>query len=107
MYKGASYLQLTGAYNYRAFSDWLSKIGQPDPKVMEQGAEYVGYQYPWTASGYWWLLNDMNSYCAARKECTNVQIDEVGAKVNGRNRPNGADDRILYTDRAYRTLIGV
>jgi hypothetical protein len=23
------------------------------------------------------------------------------------NRPNGADDRIAYTDRAYRTLIGV
>ena len=106
-YKGASYLQLTGRYNYQAFSDWLSKIGKPDPKVMGEGAEYVGYQYPWTASGYWWLLNEMNSYCAARQECTNVQIDQVGARVNGRNRPNGADDRISYTDRAYRTLIGV
>jgi hypothetical protein len=49
----------------------------------------------------------MKAMCAARKECTNAQIDEIGARVNGMNRPNGADDRINYTDRAYRTLIGV
>ena len=36
-----------------------------------------------------------------------TDIDEVGARVNGRMRPNGADDRIAYTDRAYRAIIGV
>ena len=49
----------------------------------------------------------MKEMCLARKECTNYQIDEIGARVNGRMRPNGADDRISYTDRAYRTIIGV
>ena len=107
LYKGASYLQMTGAANYRSFEAWLEKIGKPDPKVMELGAEYVGVTYPWTASGFWWLNNRMAAECAARKECTNHQIDEIGAKVNGRMRPNGADDRIGFTDRAYRTLIGV
>ena len=49
----------------------------------------------------------MKAMCAARKEVNNHQIDEIGARVNGRMRPNGADDRISYTDRAYRTLSGV
>ena len=106
-FKGHGWLQNTGRANTQAFSDWLSKIGKPDSKVMEIGAEYVGATYPWTVSGFWWMNNSMNSYCAARQGCTNAQIDQVGARVNGRNRPNGADDRISYTDRAYRTLIGV
>lgn len=107
LYRGGGFLQLTGRANYQNFSDWLEKIGKPDPLVMVEGAVYVGTHYPWTASGWWWLNNRMNAFCAARKECTNYQIDEVGARVNGRMRPNGADDRISYTDRAYRTLIGV
>ena len=107
LYRGGGFLQLTGRANYQNFSNWLEKIGKPDPLVMIEGAVYVGTHYPWTASGWWWLNNRMNAYCAARKECTNYQIDEVGARVNGRMRPNGADDRISYTDRAYRTLIGV
>ena len=106
-YKGAGYLQMTGRYNYQQFSNWLEKIGKPDPKVMELGCEYVGATYPWTASGFWWLNNQMNTYCSARKECTNYQIDEVGARVNGQMRPRGADERIKYTDTAYRVLIGV
>lgn len=106
-YKGHGYLQNTGRANTQAFSDWLEKIGKPDPKVMELGAEYIGATYPWTVSGFWWLNNQMNSYCAARKECTNYQIDEVGARVNGQMRPRGADERIKYTDTAYRVLIGV
>ena len=49
----------------------------------------------------------MKALCAQHKACNNSDIDIIGAKVNGRNRPNGADDRIAYTDRAYKTLIGV
>ena len=106
-FKGHGYLQNTGRANTQAFSDWLEKIGKPDPKVMELGAEYIGATYPWTVSGFWWLNNQMNTYCAARKECNNYQIDEVGARVNGQMRPRGADERIKYTDTAYRVLIGV
>ena len=44
---------------------------------------------------------------ARMPDCDGFDIDAIGARVNGRNRPNGADDRIAFTDRAYRTLIGV
>ena len=98
---------MTGPYNYSQFSNWLEKIGKPDPKVMELGCEYVGKPIPGPHQGFWWLNNQMNTYCAARKECNNYQIDEVGARVNGQMRPRGADERIKYTDTAYRVLIGV
>ena len=107
LYRGHGWLQNTGRANTQAFSDYLDSVGRSDPKVMELGAEYIGPKYPWTVSGVWWRNNGMKALCAARKECTNAQIDEVGARVNGRNRPNGADDRISFTDRAYKTLIGV
>jgi predicted chitinase len=101
-YAGTGFIQVTGAYWHRLFGE---SIG--DPKVFELGKTYTAEKYPWSISAFWWLQNGMKDMCAARKECTNAQIDEVGARVNGRNRPNGADDRISFTDRAYRTLIGV
>ena len=86
-------------YNHQSFANAIG-----DPKIMELGKQYTSENYPWSISGHWWKRNGMKEMCAARKECTNYQIDEIGAKVNGRMRPNGADDRISYTDRAYRTL---
>ena len=106
-YAGTGYLQVTGRANHQAFSDYLWSIGQGDPKVMQIGKTYTSEKYPWTISGFWWHNNKMNAFCDARKECTNYQIDEVGARVNGRMRPNGADARIRYTELAYQTLIGV
>ena len=35
----------------------------------------------------------MKALCQQHKACTNADIDVIGACVNGRNRPNGADDR--------------
>ena len=107
LYRGHGWLQNTGRANTQAFSDYLDSVNRSDPKVMELGAEYIGPKYPWTVSGVWWRNNNMKAMCASRTACTNAEIDEVGARVNGRMRPNGADDRIAYTDRAYRTLIGV
>ena len=101
-YAGTGFIQVTGAYWHRLFGESIK-----DPKVFELGKTYTAEKYPWSISAFWWLQNGMKDMCAARKECTNAQIDEIGARVNGRNRPNGADDRIAYTDRAYKTLIGV
>ena len=106
-FAGQGYIQVTGRANTQDFSDYMASIGQPDRKIMEIGKEHNANVYPWTISGNWWRNNNMNAMCAARKECTNRQIDEIGARVNGRMRPNGADERISYTDRAYKTLIGV
>ena len=101
-YAGTGWIQVTGRFNHQSFADAIG-----DPKVMELGKTYTSEKYPWSISGHWWKQNGMKEMCAARKECNNAQIDEIGARVNGRMRPNGADDRIAYTDRAYRTLIGV
>ena len=104
-FAGTGWIQVTGRYNHQAFSDYLDSIGQSDYRVMDEGKTYTSRVYPWTISGFWWHQNSMNAFCANRIKCTNYQIDEVGARVNGRMRPNGADDRISYTDKAYRTLM--
>ena len=106
-FAGQGWIQVTGRANTQGFADYMASIGKPDPKIMAVGKTYNAEVYPWTISGNWWRNNNMNAMCAARKECTDTQIDQIGARVNGMNRPNGADDRIQYTDRAYKTLIGV
>ena len=104
-FAGTGYIQVTGRYNHQAFSDYLDSLGQSDYRIMDEGKTYTSKQYPWTISGFWWHQNSMNAYCSVRSKCTDYQIDEVGARVNGRMRPNGANDRISYTDKAYRTLL--
>ena len=104
-FAGTGWIQVTGRANHQSFADYMASIGQPDPKIMALGKTYTCDKYPWTISGNWWRCNNMNAMCASRLEFTNHQIDEIGARVNGLMRPNGADDRISYTDRAYKTLI--
>ena len=33
-----------------------------DPKIMEIGKTYTSEKYPWSISGNWWDLNNMNAY---------------------------------------------
>ena len=106
-FAGQGWIQVTGRANTQDFADYMESLGQADPNIMAIGKTWNAERYPWSISGNWWRNNNMQGMCKARKECTNSQIDEIGARVNGRNRPNGADDRIQYTDRAYKTLIGV
>jgi len=101
-YAGTGYIQVTGYAWHSKFSKFIN-----DPKVVEIGKTYTCDKYPWSISGFWWRENNMNAMCAARPEFTNHQIDEIGARVNGKMRPNGADDRLAYTDRAYKAIIGV
>ena len=106
-FAGTGFIQVTGRANHQDFANYMEQIGQADPNIMAIGKTWSAERYPWSISGNWWRNNNMKAMCTARKECNNHQIDEIGARVNGRMRPNGADDRIQYTDRAYRTLIGV
>jgi predicted chitinase len=106
-FAGQGFIQTTGRANTQAFSDYMDSIGQSDPNIMGIGKTWNAEKYPWSISGNWWRENQMQSLCKSMPECKDWQIDKVGARVNGRNRPNGADDRIAYTDRAYKTLIGV
>ena len=101
-FAGTGWIQVTGRYNHQSFADAIG-----DPEVMNQGKSYTSEKYPWSISGHWWKTNGMKALCAQHKACSNSDIDVIGARVNGRNRPNGADDRIVFTDRAYKTIIGV
>jgi predicted chitinase len=101
-FAGTGWIQVTGRYNHQSFADAIG-----DPKVMELGKTYTSEKYPWSISAFWWKQNNMKALCQQHKACNDADIDAIGARVNGRMRPNGADDRISFTDRAYRTLIGV
>ena len=106
-FAGQGWLMITGRANTQDFADYMESIGQPDPNIMAIGKTWNAERYPWSMSGNWWRNNNMKALCQQHKACTNADIDVIGARVNGRNRPNGADDRIQFTDRAYKTLIGV
>ena len=99
-FAGTGWIQVTGRYWHMLFADFIK-----DPRVLEEGKLYTCEYYPWTISGFWWGMNDMNALCDSLPDVVPYQIDEVGAKVNGRMRPNGADDRILYTQRAKAQLM--
>ena len=98
-YAGTGWLQCTGRANHQRFADYLRSIGRPDPKVMDVGKTYTSEVYPWSISGFWWHDNGMVAFCKG-----NPSINAVGARVNGINPPNGAADRVAYTERAFRVL---
>lgn len=98
-YAGTGWIQVTGRWNHQAFSNYLDYKGKPDPNVMLLGKTYTSEVYPWTISGHWWRTNGMIEYCNSRPD-----VDEVGARVNGRYLPNGYQDRRDYTARAFKVL---
>lgn len=98
-YAGTGWLQVTGRYNHQAFSDYLQKIGEFDPKIIEVGKTYTSEKYPWSISGHWWYNNKMNEYCA-----TNPPVDRVGQRVNGRYLPNGYQERRHYSKASFDVL---
>lgn len=103
-FAGTGWIQVTGRANHQDFSDYMAAIGTPDPNIMAIGKTWSCERYPWSISGNWWKNNKMQGMCNARPQFTNYQIDEIGARVNGRMRPNGADDRLVYTRRAIKEL---
>lgn len=82
-YKGAGYIQLTGRYNYQAFSNYIG-----DNKIMD-GVKYVAAKYPWTSAGFWWMNNKMNSLCDK-----GASVETITKKVNGGT--NGLEERKKY-----------
>ena len=82
-FAGTGWIQVTGRHNHQAFSDYLQKKGQYDPKVMEIGKTYTCEKYPWSISGFWWMNRGTISHCQKRPG-----VDDVGSKVNGRYLPS-------------------
>ncbi|MCZ8291196.1 D-Ala-D-Ala carboxypeptidase family metallohydrolase, partial [Microcystis sp. LE19-59.1C] len=92
-YRGAGAIQLTGKYNYQAFSRFIN-----DPKVMD-GADYVGANYPFTSAGFWWKNNNMNALCDRGATCR-----QISARVNGRDPANHLQERQRYYDKACQVI---
>ena len=87
VWKGAGYLQVTGKYNYQRLADYLQ-----DPKIVQEGYQYVADNYPFTSAGFWWMDNQMNLLCDR-----NPTVREVTLRVNGGT--NGLADREAYHAR--------
>ena len=92
-YKGAGFIQVTGRYNYQQFANYIK-----DPKVMN-GVDYVSQTYPFTVSGYWWMVNKMNELCDKGATCR-----QVSTRVNGRDPANGLADREKYYKRCLEVI---
>jgi len=92
-FKGAGFLQVTGYYNYKKLME-----ATRDKRVM-LGVDYVADKYPFTSAGVWWRDNKMNSLVDS-----GVDIDRIGARVNGKYLPNGYLDRRRYWERACKDL---
>ena len=98
-YAGTGWIQVTGRANHQDFSNYMTRKGKPDSKIMEIGKTYSSEVYPWSISGFWWHNNWMNDYCQEMPD-----VDRVGARVNGKYLPNGYQDRRNYTKRAFEVL---
>lgn len=59
-FRGAGYIQLTGRYNYKSFSDYIDEKYGLDSRIMGEGADCVSIYYPWEAAGYYWYKNNIN-----------------------------------------------
>lgn len=94
LYKGGGYLQVTGFYNYKKLAEYLN-----DERVLSEGCCYVATHLAATASGYWWMQNNMNSFIDQ-----GANIEQVSARVNGKHPANGLLDRIKYYKLACKVI---
>ena len=81
-YYGAGYIQLTWECNYKAFSEYVG-----DPKIYTIGPKYVAANYAWSAAGWFWTNNNINSVIA-----NGGTVKDVTRIVNGGY--NGLQERI-------------
>lgn len=95
LFAGAGAIQLTGRYNYEAFSTFIG-----DSRVVSQGQSYVADKYPFTSAGFWWMNNGINDLVDS-----GASVDRVGARVNGAYLPNGYEDRRYYYGLASRVIV--
>ncbi len=81
-YRGAGAIQFTGRNAYTRFSEYAG-----DPKILEDGALYVGKEYFWEAAGYYWSVYkpgdgfDFNGLCDEMAEMVEAAETEGEAEA--------------------------
>jgi putative chitinase len=97
-YRGRSPIQLTGRYNYRAFTQW-ARTKYPQAPDFEADPDKV-LESPWSllAAVWYWESRNLSAYADANN------IEMITRRING--GLNGYADRLdLYT-RTGLTLLG-
>ena len=90
-FRGCGPIQLTGRHNHQRFSDWMTKQGKADPKIMSLGTDYTAEKYPFL-SAVPWILN--NGYLNV---CKSGDIRYATRVLNGGY--NGLEDRTRYWNK--------
>jgi len=95
-YKGRGYIQLTGKSNYISYNDYLKTKGKTDDVV--KNPTLVATKYAADVSVYFWKVagpKGVKKFSQKAKEGSSVAIiNKIGSWINGKNPPNGYQDRI-------------
>lgn len=95
-FRGRGALQLTGKFNYKAFSDY---IGRPD--VMTN-PDLVAGELCFESALWFFDKNKLWSICD--KGINEAAIRELSSRINGSKNPHGLDDRRMKTKK-YATWL--
>jgi putative chitinase len=91
LFRGRGSLQLTGKFNFKAFSDY---IGRPD--VMTN-PDIVATELAFESALFFFDRNKLWGICD--KGANNAAILELSSRINGSKNPHGLDDRKLKTKK--------
>ncbi|QGJ90911.1 lysin A [Mycobacterium phage BiancaTri92] len=96
LYKGRTWIQITGKTNYRKFSEWAYSRGLvPNPVYfVERPLELADLKWAGIGAAWYWTVarSDINALSDAR------DLDTVTRRINGGT--NGIDDRRARYNRA-------
>jgi putative chitinase len=90
-FRGRGALQLTGKFNYKAFSDY---IGRPD--VMTN-PDLVAGELCFESALWFFDKNKLWGICD--KGINEAAIRELSSRINGSKNPHGLDDRRMKTKK--------
>lgn len=91
LFRGRGSLQLTGKFNFKAFSDY---IGRPD--VMTN-PDIVATELAFESALWFFDKNKLWSICD--KGVNEAAIRELSSRINGSKNPHGLDDRRMKTKK--------
>lgn len=80
-YRGGGAIQLTGMTTYRVFSEYIG-----DPKILSDGALYVGQKYFWVAAGFYWIVYKPYSADMDEKNIKGDKLTIYQSKVGDGNK---------------------
>jgi putative chitinase len=96
-FRGRGYIQLTGKNNYTAFSTFVGEDCVANPDL-------VATKYPLASAAFFFKENNIWAKCDQGSDVATV--DRVGAAVNGKNPPHGADERRANFKKFWTALNG-